>query len=103
MIKKQNFFLTTWIKFIVRYNIKSENDINKQKIDAANEQIKEMLTQSSIFDNSCQPKQLQLKQIETFRQKFVYQKMLQTSNYLNTTGNKSNIILKTYGSPVTRW
>ena len=40
MIKKQNFFLTTWIKFIVRYNIKSENDINKQKIDAANEQIK---------------------------------------------------------------
>ena len=40
MVKNQNFFLTTWVKFIVQYNIKSENDINKLENNGANEQIK---------------------------------------------------------------
>ena len=62
-----------------------------------------MLTHLSIFDNSCQPKQLQLKQTETYRKKFVHQIILQTLNYPNTKGIESNIILKTYGSPVTQW
>ena len=39
MVKNQNFFLTAWIKFNVRYNIKSENDINKLEDNAANAQI----------------------------------------------------------------
>ena len=56
MVKNQDFFLTTWIKFIVRYNIKSENHINKLENNAANEQIKQMLTHLSICDNSCQPR-----------------------------------------------
>ena len=61
-----------------------------------------MLTHLSIFDNWCQPEYLQIKQIETLRQIFEHQTMLQTSNYLNTARNDSNIILKTYGSPVTQ-
>ena len=39
MVKNWNFFLTTWVKFIARYNIKSDNDINKLENNAANEQI----------------------------------------------------------------
>ena len=42
-------------------------------------------------------------QIETFGQMFVHQIMLQTLNYLNTTREKSNMIPKTYKSPVTQW
>ena len=99
MAKNQNFFLTTWIKFIARYKIKSENDINKLENNAANAEIKFV----TVCDNSCQPKQLQPERIETFRQKFVHQIMLQTLNYTNTTRNESNIILKTYGSPLTQW
>ena len=53
-----------------------------------------MLTHLSKFDNYCQPKQLQLNEIEMFRHKFVHQIMLQTLNYSNTTRNESNIILK---------
>ena len=41
--------------------------------------------------------------METFRQKFMHQIMLETFNYLKTARNESNIILKTYGSPVTQW
>ena len=52
-----------------------------------------MLTHLSKFENYCQPKQLQLNEIEMFRHKFVHQIMLQTLNYSNTTRNESNIIL----------
>ena len=40
MVKNQNFFVTIWIKFIVQYNIKSENDKNNFENNAANEQTK---------------------------------------------------------------
>ena len=39
MVKNQNLFPTTWVKFIVRKNIKSENDINKLENNAVDEQI----------------------------------------------------------------
>ena len=42
-------------------------------------------------------KWLQLKQIETFRQKFVHQIMLQALNCPNTTRNESNKYLKLMG------
>ena len=35
-----------------------------------------------------------------FRQNVVHQIFLETLNYPNTTGNESNVILKTYGLPV---
>ena len=43
---------------------------------------------------------MKLKQIGTFKQNVVHQIVLETLNYPNTTGNESNIILKTYGLPV---
>ena len=43
---------------------------------------------------------MKLRQIGTFRQNVVHQIVLETLNYPNTTGNESNIILKTYGLPV---
>ena len=43
---------------------------------------------------------MKLKQIGMFRQNVVHQIVLETLNYPNTTGNESNVILKTYGLPV---
>ena len=40
MVKNGNFFLTTWIKFFVRYNIKSNIYVNNLNTNAANKQIK---------------------------------------------------------------
>ena len=40
MVKNENLFLATWIKFIFWVNMKSENDINQLENNAANEQIK---------------------------------------------------------------
>ena len=62
-----------------------------------------MLTDLSTLDDSCQPKKLQLKQIQTFRQIFLHQIMLQTFSYPDTMRNESNIILKTYESPIGQW
>ena len=56
IVKNQNLFLRTWIKFVVRYNKKSKNDINKLESNATHEQTKKLLTHLSIFGNSCQPK-----------------------------------------------